>query len=100
MNMPKQPIKILFSRGTTLFMTVLVAATVVPQISNLQLASADDGGYPLVAAPELDVSKYDWGYATCPANDTGCYSLGYPEDSQTPTERMAAPWGYNLRNCT
>jgi surface antigen len=70
--------------------------------TNVKLASADDGGYPWVGASQLDtnVLLYDWGYGTCPTNDTGCYSLPYPSPPPNATAGMADPWVYNLRNCT
>ena len=100
MKTVKQPVKLLISRGAALFLVVLFTATVAPQIANIKMASATvDGGYPWSGATALDVSQYDWGYPTCPSNDTGCYSLPYP-NSSNPTDGMADTWVYNLRNCT
>src|SRR5438034_887621 len=85
---------------------ILLFALAVMVVGLLQLphlrpvfASYPDS-YPWSAAPVLDVSKYDWGYGQCPPNDTGCYTLPYPEGSSHPTAGMADPWGYGLRNCT
>ncbi len=93
MKLLSYPIKSRFLRVVTLFMSVLLAGTILPQISNIKLVSADDGGYSWVGASPTG-SQYTWGYNPCPSNDTGCKAMsdnGYG---------IADPWVYGLRNCT
>ena len=59
---------------------------------------ADDGtGYPWPNATYVD-ANYDWGYSTCPANDSGCMTLSGWLSGVKYGE--ADPWVYYLRNCT
>lgn len=74
-----------------------VAMTGLMQGLNLKPAFAANGGYPWSGATYVD-ANYDWGYSTCPSNDTGCMSLyGYLSGVKM---GEADPWVYYLRNCT
>lgn len=106
MNLPKRPIKMLFSRGSKLFIAVLLTATIAPQISNIQVASADDGGYPWIDAHALYSSPdytSSYGYALpCPAKDNQCDQGGSSLIATvgSVTYGEADTWHYGLRNCT
>lgn len=95
--MPKQTTKQLLERWSRIFIAVLTVATIAPQILSSKPAFADDGGYPWIGATTLNASTGDFGYSTCPLNDTGCFSLTNPD---YPGYGEADPWIYNLRNCT
>jgi surface antigen len=107
MTTPKHPVKILLSKGTGLFIAVLLTATVAPQILNVKPVSATgDGGYPwidahaLYAAPDYTSS---YGYALpCPAKDTQCDQggSGLMGTVNNVTYGEADTWHYGLRNCT
>lgn len=98
MNTFKQPIKSIFNRGSRLFIAALAIVTVLPQILGVRPALAFSDTYPWSNATTLNQSTYDWGYSTCPTNDTGCMSLTYNLGGTTYGE--ADPWVYSLRNCT
>ena len=88
----KRPTRASVGRGLTLFIAVLLTATIAPQILNVLPASADDG-YPWPNATPTG-SQYSWGYNPCPSSDTNCMAMtdnGYG---------TADPWVYSLRNCT
>ncbi len=107
MTTPKHPVKILLSKGTRLFIAVLLTATVAPQILSVKSVSATgDGGYPwidahaLYAAPDYTSS---YGYALpCPAKDTQCDQGGSSLMGTVGgvTYGEADLWHYGLRNCT
>jgi surface antigen len=61
-------------------------------------ASSGTGGYPWAGATPLDESTDDYGYSTCPANDSGCKKFTYDKGGVVYGE--SDPWGYYLRNCT
>jgi surface antigen len=61
-------------------------------------ALADTGGYPWSSATALDEATDDYGYATCPSNDSGCMAQEYVLNGVTYGEYD--PWNYYLRNCT
>ena len=80
-----------------LVLALSVLATGFLQATNLKPAFAYADGYPWSGATYVD-ANYDWGYSTCPANDTGCMSLyGYLNGVKY---GEADPWVYYLRNCT
>jgi surface antigen len=58
--------------------------------------AADSDTYSWSGATPLDEASDDYGYATCPSNDTGCDSMTYTSNGYG----EADPWDYNLRNCT
>ena len=55
-----------------LFIVVLVVSTVAPQVPNVYLARADDGGYPWANAADVYPENYGWGYSTCPTDAPSC----------------------------
>jgi surface antigen len=63
-------------------------------------------GYPWYGATAVDVAEFDWGYATCPSNDTACFVLRSTTSGATCNQGSsgcygeADPWAYYLRNCT
>lgn len=88
----------IFNRWSRLFLAVLTLATIAPQIASVRPALADDGGYPWIGATPLNSSTSDYGYSTCPSNDSNCMSHTYVKNGVTYGEYD--PWSYNLRNCT
>src|SRR5258708_6173692 len=105
MNTSKQALKASLSRGAKLFIAVLVAATVAPQIINVKPAAATgNGGYPWIDATQLNSANSDYGYyPTCPASDQGCFSGGSNllyTDSNGHQWGEADPYVEALRNCT
>lgn len=101
MNLLKRPAKILFSRGSKLFMTVLLVATVGPQILSVNPVSADTGGYPWWDAPCVWngtttglCSGFVWGEAACPLGDGFC-----TPGNQTNGYYQYDQWGEEFRNC-
>src|SRR6266571_4425949 len=80
-----------------LLFALVVTTTGLLQILNLRPAFADDGGYPWAGATYVD-ANYDWGYSTCPSNDSNCMALTGTLNGTTYGE--ADPWVYYLRNCT
>jgi surface antigen len=80
-----------------LFVLTLLIATIVPELFNAHPAVADDGAYPWIGATTLNESTGDYGYSTCPTNDSSCSLL---TNSSYPGYGEADPWVYNLRNCT
>ena len=77
--------------AATLGLSAVGVATAAPQ------AQASTGGYPWYNATYVD-ANYDWGYSTCPSNDTNCMLFyGYNNGIKY---GEADPWGYYLRNCT
>lgn len=84
-------------RARTAAVMALLLAVIGLQAMLPQSAQADDGGYPWANATTLNASTYDWGYADCPTDNTGCKSITYPP---TNTYGQADPWGNYLRNCT
>jgi surface antigen len=102
-----QAIKPTFLRGISLFVAVLLVATVAPQILSTKTVFAGDG-YPWDNATCLSGTNcsgtsgtFDWGYTPlpCPSNDPNCLSYPYPNGTN-PTGGMGDTWGYGVRNCT
>src|SRR5258706_1825061 len=109
MNTSIKSIRHHLGKGSMLFMAVLVAATVAPQIIGIRVAHADTGGYPWSGAACANsgsqlgkttgtgywCTNYNWGESTCPSGDGYCTSgwllNGY---------YLLDDWGYGFRNCT
>ncbi len=62
-------------------------------------ATITDLGYPWASVPAVPGGTYEWGFTTCPDNDSGCMQL---KDSGTDGKLygISDPYGYALRNCT
>jgi len=86
------------TKWTMLLIALTVAATGLLQVVNLRPVFADDGGYPWAGATEVNLSDYDWGYSSCPSNDSNCFNLS--EYLGSTNYGLADPWVYFLRNCT
>ena len=63
-------------------------------------------GYPWSGAPAVNVSQFDWGYTSCPSNDSSCFALASTTSGSSCSAGSsgcygeADPWAYFLRNCT
>lgn len=62
--------------------------------------AADADTYSWSNATAFDESTDDYGYATCPSNDTDCTRITYNVPGAYYGDGESDPWGYNLRNCT
>jgi surface antigen len=83
------------SRLAAAFLIIFLLATGSASAESITYSTL---GYPWHAAPVVDASNYDWGYSTCPANDSGCMAFyGYLNGVKY---GEADPWRYYLRNCT
>jgi len=86
-------------RAISLFMAALLASVGFVAFGPPTSAQAADGGYPWSGATAVPGGTYEWGYTSCPTNDTGCMAA---TDIGTDGNKygLADPWGYYIRNCT
>lgn len=92
-------------RLATTITPAVIAAGLMAGLTQTALASASStsgigAGYPWANATVLDESTGDYGYATCPSNDTGCKGHGLTYRKNGVVYGESDPWGYYVRNCT
>jgi surface antigen len=95
------------SRGEARALAPLAGAAVAEATATTSgTVSYQNLGYPWYEAPAVDVSQYDWGYPSCPSNDSGCFALASTSTGASCSAGTsgcfgeADPWAYYLRNCT
>ena len=78
----------------------MLVAMAVPTLAlaGRAAASGDPDTYSWAGATTLNSATDDYGYSTCPSNDTDCMAHTYTKNGVVYGEYD--PWGYSFRNCT
>jgi surface antigen len=93
---PRRRLRLSVFLGVLAILGASIAASAVPASATTN-PNPQSFSYPWAAANYVD-ANYDWGYSTCPSNDTGCMTFSGYNGGVLYGE--ADPWGYYLRNCT